>query len=75
MAPGGWNEPMNRRLASETIEVFGPDRCLLASNFPVDKLMSDYDTVWDLLRSVIAELSEDEQSAILRENAERVYRI
>lgn len=75
MAPGGWNEAMNRRLASEAIEVFGPGRCLFASNFPVDKLMSDYDTVWNLFRSVIADFSADEQSAILRTNAERVYRI
>jgi len=75
MAPGGFDERTNRRLARETIEVFGPERCLLASNFPVDKLMSDYDTIWNLFRDVISELSTGEQAAILRGNAERVYRI
>ena len=75
MVPGGWDETMNRRLVRETIEVFGPSRCLFASNFPVDKLMSDYDTVWDLFRSAIADLSSDEQAAMLRTNAERAYRI
>ncbi len=75
MAPGGWDEAVNRRLVSETIEVFGPQRCLLASNFPVDKLMSDYDTIWDLFRDVISELSTGEQAAILHGNAERLYRI
>jgi len=75
MAPGGFDATMNRRLAAETIDVFGPERCLFASNFPVDKLMSDYDTIWELFRSVIAEGSQDEQKAMLRTNAERVYRI
>ncbi|MBJ22369.1 MAG: hypothetical protein CL933_23405 [Deltaproteobacteria bacterium] len=75
MAPGGWDEAMNRRLVGETIEVFGPGRCLFASNFPVDRLMSDYDTVWDMFRAVITEFSADEQAAMLRTNAERSYRI
>lgn len=75
MAPGGFDAEMNRRLASETLEVFGPERCLFASNFPVDRLMSDYDTIWDLFREVVSEFSEDEQEAVLRTNAERVYRI
>ena len=75
MAPGGWNPAMNRRLVREAIEVFGPARCLFASNFPVDKLMSDYDAVWNLFRDVVSDLSPIEQAAMLRTNAERVYRI
>jgi predicted TIM-barrel fold metal-dependent hydrolase len=75
MAEGGWNEDMSRRLASETLEIFGPKRCLFASNFPVDRLMSSYDAVWTLFREVIAPLSQDEQHAILHANAERIYRI
>lgn len=75
MAPGGWDASMNRRFVTETIEVFGTDRCLFASNFPVDKLMSSYDMIWDLFREAIVEFSTDEQRALLRTNAERVYRI
>ena len=75
MSPEGWDPELNARFVRETIEVFGPDRCLFASNFPVDKLMSDYDTIWDLFRHTIADFSQDEQRAMLRENAERVYRI
>ncbi|MBW1886274.1 MAG: amidohydrolase family protein [Deltaproteobacteria bacterium] len=75
MAEGGWNEAMNRRLATETLEIFGPERCLFASNFPVDRLMSDYDTIWTLFREIVAPLSEAEQHAILHGNAERIYQI
>lgn len=75
MAPGGWDPTTNRALIRETIEAFGPERCLFGSNFPVDKLMADYDTVWDLFRDAIADFSVDEQRAMLRSNAERVYRL
>ncbi|MBW2424825.1 MAG: amidohydrolase family protein [Deltaproteobacteria bacterium] len=75
MAPGGWNETVNRRLVMETLEVFGTERCLFASNFPVDGLVTEYDTIWNLFREVISPLSEDEQRAVLSANAERVYRI
>ncbi|HPG24603.1 MAG: amidohydrolase family protein [Spirochaetaceae bacterium] len=75
MAPGGFEPGMAERLVRETIEVFGPSRCLFASNFPVDKLMADYDTIWGLFRRSIATYSEAEQEAMLRGNAERVYRL
>lgn len=75
MAPGGWDPETNARLVRETIEIFGPERCLFASNFPVDKLMTSYDAIWNLFREVAGAFSRDEQVAMLRGNAERIYRI
>jgi len=75
MAPGGWDAELNRRLVVEAIEAFGTDRCLFGSNFPIDGLTASYAAVWGVYRDAIAPLSEDEQVAILRGNAERVYRI
>ncbi|MEZ4280657.1 MAG: amidohydrolase family protein [Myxococcota bacterium] len=75
MAAGGWNGDMSRRLVRETLEIFGPARCLFGSNFPVDRLMIDYDTPWQVFRESIADLSSDEQHALLCGNAERIYRI
>jgi predicted TIM-barrel fold metal-dependent hydrolase len=75
MSATGWNTEQSRRLVRETLEVFGTARCLFGSNFPVDRLMIDYDTPWRVFREAIAELSADEQHALLRGNAERVYRI
>ena len=75
MSAAGWNTQMSHRLVRTTLDVFGPDRCWFGSNFPVDRLMIDYDTPWQVFREAIAELSSDEQSALLRGNAERVYRI
>jgi len=50
-------------------------RCLFASNFPIDRLAADYDTIWALFRDAVSTLSTDEQHAVLRGNAERIYRI
>ncbi len=75
MSATGWNTEQSRGLVREALERFGPGRCLFGSNFPVDRLMIDYDTPWQVFREAIAEFSEDEQRALLAGNAERVYRI
>jgi predicted TIM-barrel fold metal-dependent hydrolase len=75
MAPAGWDPALNRRLVSQAIEAFGTDRCLFGSNFPIDGLVADYASVWSVYRDAVECLSEDEQIAVLRGNAERVYRI
>lgn len=75
MSATGWNTDQSRQLVRETLDCFGSSRCLFGSNFPVDRLMIDYDTPWQVFREAIAELSADEQIALLSGNAERVYRI
>lgn len=75
MAPGGWDPAWNRRVILEAIEAFGTDRCFFGSNFPIDGLVTDYGSVWRVYRDAVRPLSEHEQRALLRTNAERIYRI
>jgi len=75
MSATGWNGDESRRLVARTLEIFGPDRCLFGSNFPVDRMMIDYDTPWQVFREAIAGYSDAEQRALLCGNAERLYRI
>ena len=75
MSAAGWNTQRSHRLVRTTLDVFGPDRCLFGSNFPVDRLMIDYDTPWQVFQEVIAGYSVDEQRVLLCGNAERHYRI
>jgi len=58
-----------------TIEAFGPDRCMFASNFPVDWLFTEYSTLMDAYLSVTASYSDAERAAMFADNAERWYRI
>jgi predicted TIM-barrel fold metal-dependent hydrolase len=64
-----------RPLVLETIDAFGTDRAMFASNFPVDKLFSDYSTLWNAYASIVAGFSQSEQAALFRSNAERIYRL
>ena len=64
-----------RRWVDGCVEAFGPDRCVLGSNWPVDRLYSSYDVIMDLYREYISGLSESEQAKILSENAARLYQL
>jgi len=75
MAPGDFDPVSNRRLVEEALEAFGTGRCFFGSNFPIDGISADYAGVWSVYRDAVAPLSVDEQIALLRGNAERVYRI
>jgi predicted TIM-barrel fold metal-dependent hydrolase len=58
-----------------SLEAFGPDRCVLGSNWPLDRLFSSYDVIMNLYRSCLDELSDSEQKMVLAENAARLFRL
>jgi predicted TIM-barrel fold metal-dependent hydrolase len=57
------------------VELFGAGRCMVASNFPVDKAGLTYGTVWNMFKRVMAGCSADEKSMVFGGTAKRVYRI
>ena len=56
------------------IETFGVDRCLFASNFPVDGLHGTLDQLWSAYDTVTAGLDPADRTKLFATNAERVYR-
>jgi predicted TIM-barrel fold metal-dependent hydrolase len=62
-------------IVRETVAMFGVDRCFYGSNFPIEKLWTDYATLYRMFRNAIAHLSESEQVAILHDTAARLYRM
>ena len=56
------------------IEAFGVDRCLFASNFPVDAMCGTFDQLYDSFSAVTAGLDDASRQKLFAENAERVYR-
>ncbi|SCW94244.1 Predicted metal-dependent hydrolase, TIM-barrel fold [Sphingobium faniae] len=57
------------------IALFGPDRCLFESNFPVEKRDCDYRTLWNALKKIAAGHGDDAARAMLADNALRLYGI
>ena len=70
-----WTVDSIRPFVLQPIEWFGPERCMFASNFPVDRLMASYDRLWNAYRDISAGFSSAEKALLFRENAERIYRI
>jgi predicted TIM-barrel fold metal-dependent hydrolase len=70
-----WTLESIRPLALETIEAFGPARSMFASNFPVDKLFSDYPTLWRAFIAIAKDFTEAEREKLFAGNARRVYRV
>jgi L-fuconolactonase len=57
------------------VELFGPDRLMFGSDWPVCTLTASYATVVTAATELTGNLSEPEQQAILADTASRVYRI
>lgn len=55
------------------LEAFGPSRCMVGSNWPLDRLCSSYDVITDVYRAAVADLTIDEQRQVLSGTAARVY--
>ena len=58
-----------------TIDCFGPQRCLFESNFPVDKMSISYPVLWNGLKKIVHDFSEDEKEDLFSGTATRVYRL
>jgi predicted TIM-barrel fold metal-dependent hydrolase len=60
---------------TETVAIFGADRCLFGSNFPIEKLWTSYRELVDAYLAATVHLRADQRDAVLRTTALRVYRL
>ena len=72
---GGVTLPQARQVIRDTIQIFGPERTIYGSNFPLEKLHASYADFIGVYRTVLAEYSEVEQRAVLHDNAVKFYRL
>jgi predicted TIM-barrel fold metal-dependent hydrolase len=70
-----WTTERLRPLVLETLDIFGPDRCMFASDFPTDKLYAGFARQMEAYDEITSGFSEDERRALFAGNAERLYRI
>jgi predicted TIM-barrel fold metal-dependent hydrolase len=64
-----------RPVVEETIQMFGPHRCLFGSNFPIEKLWTSYAALIDTMQTCLAGYSASERQAVLHDTAARLYRL
>jgi predicted TIM-barrel fold metal-dependent hydrolase len=75
MTDNDWTVDSIRPYVLHCIEAFGPDRCIFATNWPVDWLWGSYDTVVNAYLEITAGFSDAERTALFSGNSERLYRI
>ena len=76
-SPPSGIELINRtkKYYENTIELFGVDRCMFESNFPVDKVSCSYVNLWNGFKNLTKDYSDSEKTKLFHDNATRVYKI
>jgi predicted TIM-barrel fold metal-dependent hydrolase len=62
-------------IVRDTISIFGVDRCMFASNYPVDSLAGAFDTIYRGFMASVADLAAVDQRKLFHDNAVRIYRL
>jgi predicted TIM-barrel fold metal-dependent hydrolase len=62
-------------IVGTTLEMFGAERCVFGSNFPIEKLWTSYGELVAAYRSALADQPQDVQDAVFSGTAARVYRL
>lgn len=55
------------------IDLFGPDRCMLETDFPVDSRVADYVTLWNALKKATSRYTFSERQELFSGTAVRTY--
>jgi predicted TIM-barrel fold metal-dependent hydrolase len=70
-----WSPESLRPIVMECIDVFGTDRAMFASDFPVERVHGTFDAFYSAFDAITAAFSADERGRLFAANAEAIYRI
>lgn len=68
-----WSLKDNRDIIRTVIDIFGPDRAMFASNFPVDGLCGSFNTIFSGFSEAIRDFSEPERNQLFFQTAATTY--
>ena len=68
-----WTVDDLRPFVDRTLAIFGPERLLFGSDWPVCLLAAPYPRVIEAARALIADLTPDERAAVMGGTAVEVY--
>jgi L-fuconolactonase len=70
-----WDEEELSSYARNVIDIFGPDRAMFGSDWPVCRVAASYEQVVDIVRNAVASLPPADRDSVLWLSAERWYRL
>lgn len=69
-----WRAEDNAWIVHQVIELFGSQRVMFASNFPVDSLCASFDRLYNGFKQLVAHLPRADQQRLFQSNAQQLYR-
>lgn len=70
-----WSSTSINPLVTRIIDIFGFDRVMYGSNFPVDKLFAEFDETLERISCCIAPFGKDAVQSVFSQTARRIYQL
>ena len=70
---GDWTVPQIRPWLLEVTDIFGPQRCMLGSDVPIENLRSGFGPLYSAYDAIFSGFSDDERAWLFYRTAERWY--
>lgn len=70
-----WTIETNGPIIRDAISIFGVERCMFASNYPVDKLCAPLGTIFAGFHAAVSHLRPADRRKLFHGNAVRIYRL
>jgi predicted TIM-barrel fold metal-dependent hydrolase len=71
----GFDLAQARQVIGDCIQIFGIDRTIYGSNFPLERLHASYSNFFARYRAAMSGFTDDEQRAVFHDNAMKFYRL
>ena len=75
MTDNKWTAESIRPFILDIVRIFGVERCMFASNFPVEKVVGAYNDWYTAFKQIVANLPPEQQKALFHDNAVKYYRL
>ena len=70
-----WTLTANGGIIRDAINIFGPERAMFASNYPVDSLAGSFQMIYGGFRAAVSNRQIEERRMLFHDNAVRIYRL
>ena len=70
-----WTLTANGPVIRDAINIFGPERAMFASNYPVDSLAGSFQMIYGGFRAAVSNRQIEERRMLFHDNAVRIYRL
>jgi len=69
-----WTIDLNKQIILDIIDIFGYERCMFASNFPVDSILASFDEIYDGFKNITSDMKQHEINCLFHDNAIKYYK-